>query len=122
MSNIKRVSIYIVLVISLLVSLYYGFQKQGFHEDEYYTYYSSNRSIGLYEPDRQWQERQTILDEFAVKEGEKFSTLVLLFVPALLQPQGKKAIQDYCAEILEKTTFADAGVEDIEDYEKLYDK
>lgn len=59
---------------------------------------------------------------FAVKEGEKFSTLVLLFVPALLQPQGKKAIQDYCAEILEKTTFADAGVEDIEDYEKLYDK
>ena len=59
---------------------------------------------------------------FAVKEGEKFSTLVLLFVPALLQPQGKKAIQDYCAEILEKTTFADAGVEDIEDYEKLYDE
>ena len=73
MSNIKRASIYIILIISLLASLYYGFQKQGFHEDEYYTYYSSNRSLGLYEPDRQWQDRQTILDEYVVKKGEGFN-------------------------------------------------
>lgn len=73
MSNIKRASIYIIMFISLLVSVFYGFQKQGYHEDEYYTYYSSNRSLGLYEPDRQWQDRQTILDEFVVKEGEGFN-------------------------------------------------
>ena len=58
---------------------------------------------------------------FTIKEGSEFSTLVLLFVPALLLPQGKKAIQDYCAETLEKTTFANGNVEDIEDYEHLYD-
>ena len=58
---------------SLALSVFYGFQKQGFHEDEYYTYFSSNRSLGLYQPDRQWQDRQTILDEFAVKKGEGFN-------------------------------------------------
>ncbi len=73
MSNAKRVSIYIILFISLLVSVFFGFQKSGFHEDEYYTYYSSNRSLGLYQPDREWQTKQTILDEFSVKEGEGFN-------------------------------------------------
>ncbi len=57
----------------MLVSIYYGFEKSGFHEDEYYTYYSTNRSLGLYQPDREWQDRQTILDEFVVKEGEGFN-------------------------------------------------
>ena len=42
-------------------------------EDEYYTYFSTNRSLGLYQPDREWQDKQTILDEFAVKEGEGFN-------------------------------------------------
>ncbi len=73
MSNAKKISIYILLFISLLVSVFFGFQKSGFHEDEYYTYYSSNRSLGLYQPDREWQTRQTILDEFSVKEGEGFN-------------------------------------------------
>ncbi len=57
----------------MALSILYGFQKQGFHEDEYYTYFSTNRSLGLYQPDRQWQDRQTILDEFAVKSGEGFN-------------------------------------------------
>ena len=69
----KKTVFSIIFVISLAVSLFYGFQKQGFHEDEYYTYYSSNRSIGLFQPDRQWQDRQTILDEFSVKKGEGFN-------------------------------------------------
>ncbi len=51
----------------------YGFQKAGFHEDEYYTYYSTNRSIGLFQPDREWQERQAVLDEFTVRRGEGFN-------------------------------------------------
>ena len=69
----KKLIFSLIFVISVLISLFYGFQKAGFHEDEYYTYYSSNRSIGLYQPDRQWQDRQTILDEFAVKPGEGFN-------------------------------------------------
>ena len=62
-----------IFVISLALSIFYGTQKAGFHEDEYYTYYSSNRSIGLFQPDREWQDRQAILDEFAVRPGEGFN-------------------------------------------------
>ncbi len=69
----KKYAIYIILLISILVSVFYGFQKMGFHEDEYYTYFSSNRSLGLYQPDREWQDRQTVLDEFSVKKGEGFN-------------------------------------------------
>ena len=62
-----------IFVVSLILSIFYGTQKAGFHEDEYYTYYSSNRSIGLFQPDREWQDRQAVLDEFAVKPGEGFN-------------------------------------------------
>ncbi|WP_026650851.1 hypothetical protein [Butyrivibrio proteoclasticus] len=65
--------VFLILVAALFVNIYFGFSKAGFHEDEYYTYFSSNRSIGLYQPDRQWQDRQTILDEFVVKPGEGFN-------------------------------------------------
>ncbi len=71
--NLKKCMFFIILVLSVMVSVIYGFKKSGFHEDEYYTYYSSNRSLGLYQPDREWQDRQTILDEFTVKEGEEFN-------------------------------------------------
>ena len=69
----KKYAVYILLLISILVSVFYGFQKHGFHEDEYYTYFSSNRSHGLYQPDREWQDRQTVYDEFSVKKGEGFN-------------------------------------------------
>ncbi|SFC17226.1 hypothetical protein [Butyrivibrio sp. YAB3001] len=69
----KKITIVIIFLISLSVNIYFGFQKEGFHEDEYYTYFSSNRSIGLYQPDREWQESQTILDEFTVKPGEGYN-------------------------------------------------
>lgn len=71
--NIKKYIFCLIFVAALVLSIFYGFQKQGFHEDEYYTYFSSNRSLGLYQPDRQWQDRQTILDEFTVKKGEGFN-------------------------------------------------
>ena len=69
----KLIGIFIVFALSLAVNLYYCFQKAGFHEDEYYTYFSSNRSIGLYQPDREWQDDLTILTEFTVKPGERFN-------------------------------------------------
>ena len=69
----KKIIFGFILLASLIVSICYGIQKSGYHEDEYYTYYSSNRSIGLYQPDREWQDRQEILDEFSVKPGEGFN-------------------------------------------------
>lgn len=64
---------FVIFALALAVNIYFGFQKSGFHEDEYYTYFSSNRSIGLYQPDREWQDKQVILDEFVVKDGEGFN-------------------------------------------------
>ena len=67
--QLKKFIFALIYVASVVLSLYYGVQKAGFHEDEYYTYYSTNRSIGLFQPDREWQERQAVLDEFAVKRA-----------------------------------------------------
>ncbi len=72
-NRIKKYIFAAVFVASIVLSLVYGFQKAGFHEDEYYTYYSTNRSIGLFQPDREWQERQSVLDEFVVRKGEGFN-------------------------------------------------
>lgn len=61
-----------VLLLQVLVILYFGSRKTGFHEDEYYSFYSTNRTAGLYEPDREWMDRDSIWKEFVVLEGERF--------------------------------------------------
>ena len=71
--DFKIIGVILIFALSLAVNLYFCFQKAGFHEDEYYTYFSSNRSIGLYQPDREWQDKQTILSEFTVVPGERFN-------------------------------------------------
>lgn len=58
--------------IQMCTAVYFCFQKQGFHEDEYYSYYSTARTYGLVVEDGTWMERNTILDEFSVREGEGF--------------------------------------------------
>ncbi|TCL59450.1 hypothetical protein EDD76_104187 [Kineothrix alysoides] len=63
----------VLLCLQVLLVLYYGGKKAGFHEDEYYSYYSSNRTAGLYEPDREWLDKDTYRNEFVVLEGEGFN-------------------------------------------------
>lgn len=62
----------ILLILQILLLFYYGNRKEGFHEDEYYSYYSTNRTAGLFEPDREWMDRDTFRNEFVVLEGERF--------------------------------------------------
>lgn len=64
---------YIILVLQLIMCILVGAKKQGFHEDEYYSYYSSNRTAGLFVTDRQWQDTHTIKDEFVVIPGQGFN-------------------------------------------------
>lgn len=63
----------VLLLVQIFVLIYYGHQKNGFHEDEYYSYYSSNRTAGLYQLDREWMESDTFFNEFVVLEGEGFN-------------------------------------------------
>ncbi|MFR3249822.1 MAG: hypothetical protein ACLTQL_01595 [Eisenbergiella sp.] len=44
-------------------------KKTGFHYDEYYSYYSSNVTIGLVPTDREWKPGSEIYNEFAVLPG-----------------------------------------------------
>ncbi|MCM1047276.1 MAG: hypothetical protein NC433_02490 [Clostridiales bacterium] len=62
-----------VLAMQLLMLIYYGGKKEGFHEDEYYSFYSTNRTAGLYEPDREWVDRESVRNEFVVLPEEKFN-------------------------------------------------
>lgn len=62
----------ILLLLQLVCLFYYGTRKAGFHEDELYTYYSTNKTAGLFINDRQWMERDDLRNDFVVLPGEKF--------------------------------------------------
>ena len=74
--NVKKRNWYLILGMLLLVQLiaifYFGSKKAGFHYDEYYSYYSSNVSIGLVPTDREWKPGSEIVDEFRVLSGQRF--------------------------------------------------
>ena len=70
--KIYMVAMAVLFVIQLAVLVYYGSRKAGFHEDELYTYYSSNKTAGLFVNDRQWMERDDLRNDFVVLPGEGF--------------------------------------------------
>lgn len=62
----------LLLLVQLFVLFYYGNKKAGFHEDEFYSYYSTNKTAGLFVEDRTWMERDSFRNDFVVLEGEQF--------------------------------------------------
>ncbi len=58
--------------VQMAAALWFCVQKQGFHEDEYYTYYSTSRTNGFYVEDGTWMDRDTYRNEFVVLPGERF--------------------------------------------------
>lgn len=62
----------LVWCMQMLTAVYFCCQKQGFHEDEYYTYYSTARTYGLMIEDGAWMERDTYFNEFVVLEGQGY--------------------------------------------------
>ena len=62
----------LIWVVQMLTAFYFCTQKQGFHEDEYYTYYSTARTNGFYVEDGQWMERETYRNEFVVLPSNLF--------------------------------------------------
>ena len=71
----KRKFIIVFLVIwavQMAAAFYFCTQKQGFHEDEYYTYYSTARTNGFYVEDGQWMDRDVYRNEFVVLSGQGF--------------------------------------------------
>lgn len=62
----------ILLLLQLIVLCYFGARKSGFHEDEFYSYYSTNKTAGLFVNDRQWLQRDSFRNDFVVLKGERF--------------------------------------------------
>lgn len=62
----------IIWAVQMVAAFYFCTVKQGFHEDEYYTYYSTARTNGFYVEDGQWMSRETYRDEFVVLPGQQF--------------------------------------------------
>lgn len=62
----------ILLVLQVIAALCFCMKKTGFHYDEYYSYYSSNVTMGLVPTDREWKPGSEIYNEFAVLPGEQF--------------------------------------------------
>ena len=62
----------ILLVLQVIAALCFCMKKTGFHYDEYYSYYSSNVTMGLVLTDREWKPGSEIYNEFAVLPGEQF--------------------------------------------------
>ena len=62
----------VILLMQLTLFCYYGSRKTGFHEDELYTYYSTNKTAGLFVNDRQWMMRDQLRNDFVVLPGEEF--------------------------------------------------
>lgn len=56
----------------MIMAVYFCCQKQGFHEDEYYSYYSTSRTFGLFVEDGTWTGHDAYYNEFVVLEGEGF--------------------------------------------------
>lgn len=75
MSGSKRkylIRIFILWVVQMAAAFYFCTQKQGFHEDEFYTYYSTARTNGFYVENGKWMERETYRNEFVVLPNERF--------------------------------------------------
>lgn len=70
----KKALIWFMLLWAVLMTaaFYFCTLKQGFHEDEFYTYYSTARTNGFYVEDGKWMDRETIRNEFVVLPGEQF--------------------------------------------------
>lgn len=64
--------LWLLLFVQLVVLFYYGNRKSGFHEDELYSYYSSNKTAGLFVNDREWTTGEAFDHELVVLPGEQF--------------------------------------------------
>lgn len=59
-------------ILQMAAAFWFCTQKQGFHEDEFYTYYSTARTNGFYVEDGKWMERDAYRNEFVVLPEERF--------------------------------------------------
>ena len=73
MKEKQNIFFLLLLVLCMGAAFYFCVQKAGFHEDEYYTLYSTARSEGFFVEDGKWMSREELAGEYTVLPGEGFS-------------------------------------------------
>ncbi len=68
-----RLSIWLVVIISMIVAVCFCNKKQGYHYDENYSYYSTDVTNGLYPTDHEWKSTDEIRSEYMVLDGESLN-------------------------------------------------
>lgn len=63
---------WVIWAVQMAAAFYFCTRKQGFHEDEYYTYYATARTNGFYVEDGEWMERDVYRSEFVVLPDQRF--------------------------------------------------
>ena len=70
--KVLLIGLLVIMMTAFLFVFYFANRKAGFHEDEYYSYYSTNYSQGWSVPDGEWLERESYEKEFLVLPNERF--------------------------------------------------
>lgn len=71
-NRIQTLCFVLIWCVQMSAAVYFCCQKKGFHEDEYYSYYSTSRTYGLLVEDGAWMEHDDYYNEFVVLPGEGF--------------------------------------------------
>lgn len=79
MNRVKEKKDYKIILLVLIAwcicmgfALFFCTQKKGYHEDEYYTYYSTNRTNGFWVEDQTWMDYDAYFQEYVVLPGQGF--------------------------------------------------
>ena len=75
MEKQKKISGYYIMMwgivlLAMLVAFYFCAKKEGYHYDEYYSYYSTNITNGMGIGDLEWKPVEEIQSEFMALDGE----------------------------------------------------
>lgn len=69
--NLKfNILMWMVIILGMVVAIIFCAKKQGYHYDEYYSYYSTNITGGMHVYNREWKDVQDIKSEFMLNKGE----------------------------------------------------
>lgn len=66
------ITMIIILMLQVIAAFYFATLKQGFHFDEYYSYFSTNTTYGLVPTDGEWKDTNEIRSEFMVAKDARF--------------------------------------------------
>ena len=67
-----KIAFFCLLFLQLSLAVFFGTQKESMHNDEFYSYYSTNGLHGLSLKDREWNDTALLFQELIVTNEGRF--------------------------------------------------